>query len=287
MPNQFTGRAVTAAATASPLDRLRLEIGIAVRAERRRRQLTLRALAESAGVTCSTVHNVEAGRPASLEILERIGRALRLELRVELTSARAGVVRSEDPVHAAMGEIEAVQFANPGFAALGVRTNLDVPFQHYQHAGRADFVAWTTEPARLLHLENRTQFPNTQAALGSFNAKRAYLGGELAARLGVGRWQHETHVIVALWSAEALHALRLRSATWRAACPDSGSFAAWWQADPPATAGRSSELVIWDPLAGGRRDRRRWVGLEHLATIRPRYRDYREALDSLRAAGKA
>jgi transcriptional regulator with XRE-family HTH domain len=267
---------------------LRLEIGIAVRAERRRRQLTLRGLAESAGVTCSTVHNVEAGRPASLEILERIGRALYLELRVELTSARrAGVVRSEDPVHAAMGEIEAAHFASPGFAALGVRTNLDVPFQHYQHAGRADFVAWTTEPARLLHVENRTQFPNTQAALGSFNAKRAYLGGELAARLGVGRWQHETHVIVALWSAEALHALRLRSATWQAACPDGGAFAAWWQADPPATTGRSSELVIWDPLAGGRRDRRRWIGLEEMGSARPRYRDYRGALESLRAAGKA
>jgi transcriptional regulator with XRE-family HTH domain len=267
---------------AATVGRLRLEIGIAVRNERRRRGLTLRGLAESAGVDPSTVHNVEVGEPASLEILGRIAVALRLELRVEVGSAcRGGVARAEDPVHAAMGEIQAAHYQK-----LGLLTNLDVPFQHYQHAGRADFLAWTEEPARLLHLENRTQFPNIQEALGSFNAKRAYLGAEIASRLGIRGWQNETHVIVALWSAEVLHSLRLRNATWLAACPDSGAFGAWWLGEP-LSGGVRSELVVWDPLEGSRRDRRRWVGVGDVATVRPRYRDNRDALSALRAAGKA
>ncbi len=269
-------------AAAAAVGRLRLEIGIAVRNERRGRGLTLRQLAESAGVDPSTIHNVEVGEPASLEVLQRVAIALRLDLRIEIASnRRAGLARVEDPVHAAMGDIEAAHFQK-----LGLRTNLDVPFQHYQHAGRADFLAWSAEPARLLHLENRTRFPNTQEALGSFNAKRAYLGPELAARLGIGRWQQETHVIVALWSSEVLHPLRLRNATWRAACPDSGAFEAWWLGEPPASGVRS-ELVVWDPLEGIRRDRRRWVGLSDVATVRPRYRGYGETLSALRAAGEA
>ncbi len=267
---------------ASAVGRLRLEIGIAIRNERRGRGLTLRELAESARVDPSTVHNVEVGEPASLEVLQHIAMALRLDLRVEIASSRrSGVARVEDPVHAAMGEIQAAHYQK-----LGMRTNLDVPFQHYQHAGRADFLAWSAESAHLLHLENRTQFPNTQEALGSFNAKRAYLGAELAERLGIGRWRHQAHVIVALWSAEALHSLRLRNATWRAACPDSGVFGAWWLGELPPT-GILSELIVWDPLEGIRRDRRRWVGLGEVATVRPRYHGYREALAALRAAARA
>jgi hypothetical protein len=208
--------------------------------------------------------------------------ALRQELRVEIASARrGGVARTEDPVHAAMGEIQAAHFQK-----LGFQTNLDVPYQHYQHAGRADFLTWTVEPARLLHLENRTRLPNTQEALGSFNAKCAYLGAELASRLGTRRWQHETHVVVALWSAELLHSLRLRSATWRAACPDVEAFEAWWRGDPPS-GGIRSELLVWDPLEGRRRDRRRWVGVDDVGTVRPRCRNYQDAFSALRAAGRA
>jgi transcriptional regulator with XRE-family HTH domain len=288
MSHKRLARCTKPGAAEAMVRRLRVEIGIAVRSERRARAVSLRELAEAAGVDPTTVHNVEVAEPASLEVLQRVSTALGLELRVEIAPARrGGVVRVEDPVHAAMGEIEAAHFGSAAFAAMGVHTNLDVPFQHYQHAGRADFLAWTEAPARLLHVENRTQFPNIQAALGSFNAKRAYLGAELGSRLGVGRWQAEAHVIVALWSAETLHSLRLRAATWRAACPDAGSFEAWWRGDLSNLAGVRSEIVVWDPLAGGHRDRRRWAGLDDLATIRPRYRDYRDGLEALRSAQRA
>src|SRR3972149_745963 len=35
-----------------------------------------------------------------------------------------------------------------------------VPYQHYQCAGRAGLLAWERERRSLLHVENRTRFPN-------------------------------------------------------------------------------------------------------------------------------
>ena len=73
----------------------------------------------------------------------------------------------------------------------------------------------------------------------------------LAERFAIQRWQSETHVIVALWSAEVLHALRSRSETFRALCPDEPvGFAGWWRGQAPAH-GTRRELVVLDPLAKG------------------------------------
>jgi hypothetical protein len=43
---------------------------------------------------------------------------------------------------------------------LGFEVGLDEPSQHYQFAGRADVIAWSVERAALLHIENRTRFPD-------------------------------------------------------------------------------------------------------------------------------
>jgi hypothetical protein len=40
-------------------------------------------------------------------------------------------------------------------------------------------------------------------------------------------------------------------------------------------------LILFDPVEGVRADRRRWVGLGELATVRPRYRGYAEAAAKL------
>lgn len=264
-------------------DRLLVEIGSAVREERKRRGLTLRALASLAGLDGSTVHYVETGRSASLESWVRLSRALRLRVEVRLLDPRRrelGHTRAEDPVHASLGEIEVVRLR-----AMGFEVAIDEPFQHYQFAGRADVVAWSRERAALLHIENRTQFPNLQEAFGSFNAKKAYLGPELATRAGVPRWLSETHVMVALWSAEVLHEIRLHRASFESVARDSESwFAAWWRGEP-RLAGRRSILVVFDPLEWGRRDRRRWIDLDSLAPAKPRYAGYAEALTALRRAG--
>ena len=114
-----------------------------------------------------------------------------------------------------MGEFEVRLLAAHGFHVA-----VDEPYQHYQFAGRADVVAWDLESLALLHLENRTAFPNVQESLGSYNAKRAYLARELATRLGIPGFRSETHAMVCLWSSDVLHALRLHAATFRATCPD-------------------------------------------------------------------
>src|ERR1035437_10299823 len=166
--------------------------------------------------------------------------------------------------------------------ALGFHVGLDEPFQHYHFAGRADLVAWSVERQALLHIENKTRIPDLQDCFGSFNAKRTYLGDELAARLGVGRWRSETHVMAALWSSETLQVLRAHAASFASVCPGpSDSFDAWWRGAPPA-AGRQRVLVVFDPEEGRRSDRRRWLGLDELSGARPRYRDYAEAASLLK-----
>ena len=141
-------------------------------------------------------------------------------------------------------------------------------------------LAWDEQERALLHLENRTRFPNLQEVAGSFNAKRAYLPAAIAQCLGIPRFHTVTHVVVAVWSAEVLHAIRLRDATFRSLCPDPlSAFEAWWAGRVPPAASATT-LAILDPLAYGRR--RAFVGLDEIATVRPRYRDYAALAAELR-----
>jgi hypothetical protein len=147
--------------------------------------------------------------------------------------------------------------------------------------------AWPVERAALLHVENRTAFPNIQEVFGAFNAKREYLGRELAARAGVKRWNSESHVMAALWSADVLRAIRQHRASFESLGPGGcGLFEAWWQGRPLPT-GKRAGLIVFDPIAGSRRDRRRWAGLADPAGVRPRYRGCVEALEALRDTGLA
>ncbi|MEA2621114.1 MAG: helix-turn-helix protein, partial [Chloroflexota bacterium] len=255
-------------------EQLLVVAGAGIRAERVRRGWTLRDLGRIAGVSPPAVHGAENGH-GSLEMIVGLGAALGLSLEMELVDRRrrerVQAVRQEDPVHAAMGELEAGHLRRLGFSVA-----IDEPYQHYQFAGRADLLAWSVEDAALLHLENRTAFPNIQDAMGSFGAKRAYLAHAIAVRLGVRHFRSETHVMVCLWSSDVLHALRLRHETFRSACPDPAvGFASWWGGTPPPS-GRSSSLVVLDPFAAGRQ--RQWIDLETaLAGARPRMAGYAEA----------
>ena len=252
------------------LARNAITLGAAIHQERRRRHLSLRCVASDAGVALGTAQAAEAGVVCSLETYVRLADALRLkaEFRIEDPRRREPAAkRAIDPVHAAMGEAEAAHLKSRGFA-LGI----DEPFQHFQFSGRADVVAWSIERRLLLHIENKTQIPDVQACFGSFNAKRAYLGSELATRLGVSRWHSETHVIAAIWSAETLHTIRMHQASFASVCPDpTSAFDGWWREVPPET-GRHSILVVFDPAEGRRSDRRRRLGLCELERLRARSR---------------
>jgi transcriptional regulator with XRE-family HTH domain len=253
--------------------------GQAVRDERTRRDLTLRDCAERAGVSAALVQKLESGGSVSLEAYARVATAL--ELRAELilgNPRRPPALRATDPVHSSMGELEAAHFHK-----LGFHVALDEPYQHFQFAGRADLVAWDLEKRALLHLENRTRFPDDQDALGSYGAKRAYLPAVLADRFGIARtgWRVVTHAIVGLWSAEVLHTLRMRAETFRSACPDPTSdFEDWWAGRIPTDRRPTSTIVILDPRPGRRAA---FAGLAALSTVRPRYRGYADAAARLGA----
>jgi transcriptional regulator with XRE-family HTH domain len=262
------------------LARNSVTLGAAIHQERRRRHLSLRDLARAAGVGLGTAQAAEAGVVCTLETYVRLADALRLKacFALEDLRRREPATRPVDPVHAAMGEAEAARLRTRGF-----NVGMDEPFQHYQFSGRADVVAWSAERRALLHIENKTQIPDLQACFGSFNAKRAYLGAELATRCGISRWSSETHVMAGLWSAEVLHALRMHKASFASVCPDpTGAFDAWWcYGSPPA--GLHRILVLFDPAEGRRRDRRHWLGADELDGARPRYRDYSDAAERLAA----
>ncbi len=259
-----------------------MAIAISLHDERRRRGWTLRGLAGQAGVSVGTAHAAESGGRVSLEMYASLAHALGLRLDVTVIDPRRRVgpsARSEDPVHAAMGELEAAHLRG-----LGHTVAIDEPYQHYQFAGRADVLAWDLSERALLHLENRTRFPNLGEAAGSWNAKRAYLAPILAERLGIRSWASVTHAMVALWSAEVLHAIRLRTETFRALCPDAPSaFTDWWSGARPQ-GGTTATLILLDPFASG--GSRPFVGLEDTVTARPRMRGYAEAVIRLREAGR-
>ena len=271
-PRSFsTGRSASVDAAVS---RLFILAGVAIGDARRARGWSVRELASRAGISPVLAYRIEAGRPASLEAIVRAAGALGLRADMQLVDPRrraeSRAPLSVDAVHSAMGELEAAWLRARAF-----NVGMDEPYQHFQFAGRADLVAWDQSSGALLHVENRTRFPDFQAMAGAYNAKRAYLAAALGERLGVPRWASQTHVIAALWSSEVLHVLRLRTESFRALCPDDpGPFAAWWGGDPPA-GGRTSSLIVLDPLATGRQ--RTWVSLDAALAVRPRHRGYAEA----------
>jgi transcriptional regulator with XRE-family HTH domain len=275
-------------AAEAALRRMALEAGQSLRDERTRRGWTLREVAGRAGVALGVVHNVESGDAATLESYARLGIALGQRPSIAFVeehgpAATAATRRgdAEDFVHAAMGEAEA-----RALAGRGCTTSIDEPYQHYQFAGRADVLAWNERD--LLHIENRTRFPNIQDAAGSYNAKRQYLARSLAERLNLGPrgWRSVTHVMACLWSAEVLHVLRLRSATFAALCPDPPDQLTAWLAGRAVAGGVTSALVVLDPLVAFGSRRRTIAPLVDVPRLDPRYRGYAEAAELLRRGSR-
>lgn len=182
-----------------------------------------------------------------------------------------------DIVHAAMGEQLLAMLA-----PHGIPCGVDEPWQHYRFSGRADILAWHLPHRALLHVENRTRFPDVQDAIGRFNGKRAYLAGSSWERLGMnGPPKAETHVMLALWSLEVLDTLRAFPGTFGAVCPDPPDVFLAWLAGRLPTTGVTSSLVLFDPFAMG--SQVRFASLrEALADAKPRVAGYAAAAELLR-----
>jgi transcriptional regulator with XRE-family HTH domain len=284
----------TAERMSSPTDpellalRLAAHAGMTIAGERRRRGWSLRDLATRSHVSIAAIHAIEHGRPAGLRTYAAIALALGLEPRMDLVDPRkrAASARAEDPVHAAMGEAIAARLSSHGF-----EVSIDEPFQHFQFAGRADILAWDRSSRSLLHVENRTRFPNVQEAFGSYNTKRRYLPAVIAERIGLrGGFASVSNVIAGLWSAEVFHTIRMRPASFRAVCPDDDdAFEAWWSGSPPAPGPATSAFILFDPIHPGGNRRRQFVALEEAigTSVRPRFRGYAHAVDALRTTFSA
>jgi transcriptional regulator with XRE-family HTH domain len=263
-------------------DRLAGHIGITIAESRRRRSWTLRELARRASVSPSMVHAIEHGAPASLGTYSAIALALGLEPRLDMADPRrrTNAARAEDPVHAVMGECLAARLSGHGFAVA-----IDEPYQHYQFAGRADLLAWDLASRSLLHIENRTRFPNLQDAIGSYNAKRRYFPAVLADRLGLRNgFASVTNVMAGLWSGEVVHMARIRAASFNAVCPDDPSaFERWWNGRTPQPGASTSTFILLDPDRTLSSRRRAFASLSAALdpALRPRYRGYAEAASAL------
>jgi len=150
-------------------------LGIRLRDARLARGLTVAELAARAGTSRSSVYEAETGRPTSLEAIARLAQGLGLRIETELVDPRqrrgARQDLSVDPVHSAMGEFEARHFR-----ALGLAVGIDEPYQHYQFAGRADLIAWDLDRRALLHIENRTRFPDFQQVCGQLQRQAGLPG---------------------------------------------------------------------------------------------------------------
>lgn len=272
-------------AAAAALDRVAHEAGAALRAARLRRRWTMHELSERAGVAIGSVQAIEAGGVGRLETYARLATTLGLRPSLSMDAGRATPSSrhsdAEDFVHAAMGECEAQVLRRPGRTIA-----IDEPYQHYQFAGRADLLAW--EGRDLLHIENRTRFPNLQDAAGAYNAKRQYLAAALAARLGIGPagWRSVTHVMACLWSSETIHVLRLRAATFAALCPAGPEAFEAWFAATPRPAGVVSTLVLLDPTVPFGSRRRTIASFDDALRADSRYRGYADAADALRRSSE-
>jgi transcriptional regulator with XRE-family HTH domain len=273
-------------AAQSALARMALEAGRQIREERLRRGWTLRLVADRAGVAIGVAHDAEAGSVLTLESYARLANALGLRPSLDLADPRARPYTRapNDPadlVHAAMGELEARALTGPGRTLA-----IDEPYQHYQFAGRADVLAWDRE--NLLHIENRTRFPNLQEAAGAYNAKRQYLAGSIGDRTGIGPrgWRSVTHVMACLWSSEVLHAIRLRRASFDALCPDPPDALLAWLGGEEPRPGTTSTLVVLDPLVPFGSRRRSIASVDEPPRPEPRHRGYADAAESLRQAGR-
>ena len=257
--------------TTSTLRTFQAVLGTRLNDARRERGWSVQRLATEAGLSRGLVYLALRGGAVSLDAALRMIGALGLKFEWDLVDPKRRVPRPrQDIVHSAMGEFEVRHLRQFHYGLA-----LDEPYQHYQFAGRADLIAWDRDARALLHIENRTRFPDFQEAAGAFSAKRAYVGIALGRQLDIPSWRSETHVMACVWSSEMLHALRLRTESFRTLCPDQAiGFSAWWSGNLPERRGKTSELIVLDPLAAGRQ--RAYVSLDEALPARPRHAGYAE-----------
>lgn len=165
-------------------------LGAAIRAVRMRRRLRQLDLAQSAGVSRTTVSLVERGhwQRLSIETVRRIAAAV--DVRVELTPRWRGgdLDRLLSRRHSMLAEkVASLVLSHTGWVAVP-----EVSFAIYGERGVIDQLAWHEGTAHLLVVELKTEFEDINEALGTLDRK-ARLARRIAAERG---WQPK---FVSVW----------------------------------------------------------------------------------------
>ena len=253
--------------------RLALLYGMQVRDARQARGWSVAELGRRSGLSPDMVYRIEAGQPGSLDAFARLAVALGRTARLELIDPRRRDMR---PISARILCIR--PWASSKRPTSGRSASTWVLMSLISTTSSRDArISLHGTSTRGLCCTSRTGLDSPTSrrwpALSTRNGPT--WPPTSPTRAGVPSWRSETHVIAALWSSEVLHALRLRTSSFRALCPDSPeTFSEWWAGRPPK-AGATSTIIVLDPLASPKR--RAFVGLDDALGARPRYRGYADA----------
>ena len=138
---------------------------VAVRQEKRWRQVDLARLAR---VSQTMVSRAERGRIEGMTVgaLERIARALEIDLRLDAWWRGGQGDRLVDRGHAALVEMVVGTLKRHGW-----ETVVEYTFNHYGDRGAVDVLAFHMATRVLLIVEVKTRFTDLQAFLASFGRK--------------------------------------------------------------------------------------------------------------------
>jgi transcriptional regulator with XRE-family HTH domain len=125
-------------------------------------------LAEAAGLSRSTVSDIENGRldAVALMTLRKVAHPLDIRISIDAWWRAGDSGHLLDAGHAAL-----VEYVVRLLGAAGWETRVEVSFNHYGERGSADIVAWHPGERMLMIVEVKTRIVDVQELIGTFGRK--------------------------------------------------------------------------------------------------------------------
>lgn len=224
-----------------------------IRRELRSRQVDI---AEAAGVSQSTVSDIELGRIGSMDVatIRSVVEAMGAVLVVDVRWRGADLARLRDRDHAAIVEQVVAMLGRSGWEVI-----VEWTFSRYGERGSIDVVGWHPGRRSLVIVEVKSRLVDLQDLLSTLGRKVRIAPAILSAERG---WRPETvgRLVVVREAGLARAVAATHAATLASALPDRGRRCRRWLDDPrgplsglwflsPGTAGGGTKRV---PAGGGR-----------------------------------
>lgn len=220
-----------------------LRVGLALRAVRLRKNWRQVDVAQRAGVSQSTVSDLELGRVGSITVdtIRRIAQCL--DVRVELiTRWRGGELdRLMNTRHASLASAVTRYLQDLGWAVAP-----EVSFAIYGERGWIDILAWHEPTRTVLVVEVKTELVDVHDTLGVLDRKTR-LAPKIARDRGWRPTNVATWLVIAEGSTNRHHVERF-AALLRAALPATTVDMRRWLRNP---SGRIAALTFFSNTAGG------------------------------------